>query len=129
MYIHENKPNISNYQIYTVNILSSTRPVERYSGTSATFSPFYWHVPTIQEDYMAENRGNFANDRERASQAGQKGGQSTQGGSGSRQGTQSSGKTGQQTGGQHSGGNFANDPQRASEAGRKGGEHSGGGHR
>jgi general stress protein YciG len=77
-------------------------------------------------DFMFEQSGH---DRERTSQAGQKGGQSTHGGSGSRQGTQSSDKTGQQMGGQHSGGNFANDPQRASEAGRKGGEHSGGGHR
>lgn len=42
--------------------------------------------------------GNFAEDRERASEAGQKGGQ-------------------------QSGGNFKNDPQRASEAGREGGRH------
>ena len=48
---------------------------------------------------MANHRGgsgNFAQDRERASEAGRKGGQS-------------------------SGGNFKNDPQRASEAGKKGG--------
>lgn len=45
------------------------------------------------------NPGNFANDREKASEAGRKGGQS-------------------------SGGNFANDPQRASEAGRVGGQKS-----
>jgi general stress protein YciG len=48
---------------------------------------------------MAEHRGgsgNFAEDREKASEAGRKGGQ-------------------------HSGGNFKNDPQRASEAGKKGG--------
>ncbi|MDV5553799.1 general stress protein [Enterobacter hormaechei] len=47
---------------------------------------------------MANHRGgsgNFAEDRERASEAGRKGGQS-------------------------SGGNFKNDPQRASEAGKKG---------
>lgn len=55
---------------------------------------------------MAEHRGgsgNFAEDREKASEAGRKGGQ-------------------------HSGGNFKNDPERASEAGKKGGEnsHSGG---
>jgi len=50
------------------------------------------------------NKGNFANDPERAAKAGQKGGQM-------------------------SGGNFKNDPQRASEAGRKGGEHSHGGGR
>ena len=43
--------------------------------------------------------GNFAEDRERASEAGRKGGQ-------------------------HSGGNFKNDPQRASEAGKKGGKNS-----
>ena len=48
---------------------------------------------------MAEHRGgsgNFAEDREKASEAGRKGGQ-------------------------HSGGNFKNDPERASEAGKKGG--------
>lgn len=45
------------------------------------------------------NPGNFANDRERASRAGQKGGR-------------------------NSGGNFANDRARASEVGRKGGRNS-----
>ncbi|ELZ8933353.1 general stress protein [Cronobacter dublinensis] len=56
---------------------------------------------------MTQHRGgsgNFAEDRQRASEAGQKGGQ-------------------------HSGGNFKNDPDRASEAGRKGGENSHGGGR
>lgn len=48
------------------------------------------------------NPGNFANDREKASEAGRKGGQ-------------------------NSGGNFANDREKASEAGRKGGQHSHGG--
>ncbi|UQY35759.1 general stress protein [Pseudomonas fulva] len=48
------------------------------------------------------NSGNFANDREKASEAGKKGGQS-------------------------SGGNFANDREKASEAGRKGGSNSHGG--
>ncbi|HFG9914453.1 TPA: general stress protein [Salmonella enterica subsp. enterica serovar Warragul] len=51
---------------------------------------------------MANHRGgsgNFAEDRERASEACRKGGQ-------------------------HSGGNFKNDPQRASEAGKKGGKSS-----
>ncbi|ECQ1363910.1 general stress protein [Salmonella enterica] len=51
---------------------------------------------------MANHRGgsgNFAEDRERASEAGRKGGQ-------------------------HSGGNFKNDPQRASEAGKKGSKSS-----
>lgn len=45
------------------------------------------------------NPGNFANDPEKACEAGKKGGQA-------------------------SGGNFANDPEKASEAGKKGGEHS-----
>ena len=56
---------------------------------------------------MANHRcgsGNFAEDRERASEAGRKGGQ-------------------------HSGGNFKNDPQRASEAGKKGGKNSHGGNK
>ena len=56
---------------------------------------------------MAEHRGgggNFAEDRDKASEAGRKGGQ-------------------------HSGGNFKNDPQRASEAGKKGGQNSHGGGR
>lgn len=57
---------------------------------------------TGQQGGTAQNNpGNFANDREKASEAGQKGGQV-------------------------SGGNFANDPQRASEAGQKGGQMSGG---
>lgn len=51
---------------------------------------------------MAEHRGgsgNFAEDREKASEAGRKGGQ-------------------------QGGGNFKNDPERASEAGKKGGQNS-----
>jgi general stress protein YciG len=78
----------------------------------------------MEEDMADQNKGNFANDRQRASEAGQKGGQASPGGMENRQSSQSSGKTGQQ-----SGGNFANDPSRATEAGRKGGEHSGGGKR
>lgn len=53
---------------------------------------------------MTQHRGgsgNFAEDRQRASEAGQKGGQ-------------------------HSSGNFKNDPERAAEAGHKGGQQSGG---
>jgi general stress protein YciG len=55
--------------------------------------------------------GNFANDPQRASDAGKKGGQHSHGSQ------QQSGNPQQQ------GGNFADDPQRASEAGRKGGQH------
>ena len=54
---------------------------------------------------MTQHRGgsgNFAEDKQRASDAGKKGGQ-------------------------NSGGNFKNDPQKASEAGKKGGKSSGGG--
>lgn len=56
---------------------------------------------------MAEHRGgsgNFAENSEKASEAGKKGGH-------------------------NSGGNFANDREKASEAGKKGGEHSHGGAR
>ena len=56
---------------------------------------------------MANHRGgsgNYAENRERAAEAGRKGGQA-------------------------SGGNFKNDPQRASEAGKKGGKNSHGGNR
>jgi len=56
---------------------------------------------------MTEHRGgsgNFAENPEKASEAGKKGGQ-------------------------NSGGNFANDHEKASEAGKKGGEHSHGGGR
>lgn len=52
----------------------------------------------------SSNPGNFANDREKASEAGKKGGS-------------------------RSGGNFANDRERAAEAGRKGGQNSHGGGR
>jgi len=50
------------------------------------------------------NPGNFANDRQRAAEAGRKGGQNQ-------------GKA-------NNPGNFANDRERASQAGRKGGQHS-----
>jgi hypothetical protein len=56
----------------------------------------------MAEQRHTGNPGNFAEDREKASRAGQ-------------------------VGGQHSSGNFANDRERAAEAGRKGGEHSHGG--
>lgn len=48
----------------------------------------------------SSNPGNFANNREKAAEAGRKGGKI-------------------------SGGNFANDRQKAADAGRKGGQHSG----
>jgi general stress protein YciG len=76
--------------------------------------------------------GNFANDREKASEAGKKGGESRGGsqqsssGGGSQQG--GSGGSSQGGGSQRGGsGNFANDREKASEAGKKGGEHSHGG--
>lgn len=57
-----------------------------------------------------QNPGNFSNDRQKAAEAGKKGGQAK--------------------GGQASGGNnFANDRQKASDAGKKGGKSSGGGGR
>ncbi len=55
--------------------------------------------------------GNFADDPQRASEAGKKGGQMSQGGGGK----------------ESNPGNFANDREKASEAGRKGGQNSHGG--
>jgi uncharacterized protein len=52
--------------------------------------------------------GNFANNRERAAEAGRKGGENSRGGGGAG----------------HNPGNFAHDRERASQAGRKGGEQS-----
>jgi general stress protein YciG len=89
--------------------------------------------------------GNFANDPERAAEAGRKGGQSVpaeersfskdhelaaeagrKGGEHSHGGHTSGSQQGHQAHGGHQGGpgNFAEDRERASEAGRKGGEHS-----
>jgi general stress protein YciG len=89
--------------------------------------------PLSRSDIMANESsnqrggsGNFADDPERASEAGRKGGQQSHQGSGQSEKSQQGGSdsSGQQRGGS---GNFANDPERASEAGRKGGEHSKGG--
>jgi general stress protein YciG len=57
--------------------------------------------------------GNFSGDREKAAEAGKKGGQHSQAGS------DSTSKDG----------NFATDREKASEAGKKGGEHSHGGNK
>jgi general stress protein YciG len=54
------------------------------------------------------NPGNFAQDREKASEAGRKGGEHSHGGGGA----------------ENNPGNFAQDRERAAEAGRKGGQHS-----
>jgi general stress protein YciG len=77
--------------------------------------------------------GNFANDPERASEAGKKGGEQSHGGGSQQSGSQSGGSSQQggsqsETGGSRGGsGNFANDPEKASEAGKKGGQQSHGG--
>lgn len=63
------------------------------------------------------NPGNFANDRDKASEAGKKGGQA------------SGGTSSQTSQGSGHGGNFANDHEKASEAGKKGGQHSHGGNK
>ncbi|MBS7538398.1 con-10 family general stress protein [Ancylobacter lacus] len=63
--------------------------------------------------------GNVAEDRERASEAGRKGGQHAHG---SHQQNQAGGDHRQQ-GGSGNPGNAANDPERVSEAGRKSGQH------
>jgi general stress protein YciG len=75
----------------------------------------------MEDSVMTSNKrggsGNFANDRERASEAGRKGGHMSHGG----QQSQGGAKSGQM------GGNFAQDKEKASEAGRKGGQSGHGG--
>lgn len=63
--------------------------------------------------------GNFANDRERASEAGRKGGEHSHG---SQQHSQSAGEGHQQGGQRDNSGNVANDKERARNAGQKGGQ-------
>jgi uncharacterized protein len=81
-----------------------------------------------QSEGQRGGSGNFANDPQKASEPGKKGGehshsrsqQQSGSDSGSQRGTQNEGGASQRGGP----GNFANDPQKASEAGKKGGEHS-----
>lgn len=68
---------------------------------------------------MPDEKRSFSQDRELASEAGRRGGESSGGG---QQQASDSGR-GQQGGGERGGkGNFADDRERASEAGRKGGQ-------
>jgi hypothetical protein len=67
-------------------------------------------MATQNEGGQRGGGGNFANDRQKASEAGKKGGQHSHGASENQGGGSS--------------GSFADDPQKASEAGKKGGEHS-----
>ncbi len=60
--------------------------------------------------------GNFAQDREKAVEAGHKGGQHSGG-------SHQASKDGEHDAGQGNKGNFAQDREKASEAGRKGGSH------
>jgi general stress protein YciG len=70
--------------------------------------------------------GNFANDPQRASEAGKKGGSHSH--SGASQQDQSA-ASGESKSSRQGGSNFSNDHEKASESGKKGGEHSHGGHK
>jgi general stress protein YciG len=74
----------------------------------------------IQSQGGQASGGNFANDPQKASEAGEKGGRSAQQSGNAHELTSEE----RSEGGSNSGGNFANDPQRASEAGMKGGSNS-----
>jgi general stress protein YciG len=76
-----------------------------------------------QNEQHRGGSGNFAEDRDKAREAGRKGGEHSHQQSQSGSGTRQQGE--HEKGGQHRGGsgNFAEDPQRASDAGRKGGQH------
>jgi general stress protein YciG len=87
---------------------------------------FYIRLGNTTELYMAnEQRGgsaNFANDPERASEAGKKGGEHSHGGQHGQEGGSPKQQGGSSPGQQGGAGNFANDREKASEAGRKGGQ-------
>ena len=70
-----------------------------------------------QSQGQQNNPANFANDSQKASQAGEKGGTAAHQSGHAHELTEEE----RSRGGSNSGGNFANDPQRASDAGRKGG--------
>jgi general stress protein YciG len=72
------------------------------------------------------NPGNFANDREKAREAGHTGGthQGKENNPGNFANDREKASEAGRAGGHASGGNFANDREKASEAGQKGGQHS-----
>jgi uncharacterized protein len=80
-------------------------------------------VKVMANDKQSESQrggsGNFANDPQRASEAGKKGGEHSR--AGSRQQGETQNESGESRGGS---GNFADDREKASEAGKKGGAHS-----
>src|SRR5690606_38358135 len=90
------------------NSLCKSRELTRNRALTSCEHPRCSHyILNTRTSKMAQHqggKGNFAEDPQRASEAGKKGGQA-------------------------SGGNFKNDPQRASEAGKKGGQASHGGGR
>merc|ERR1712110_1385795 len=85
-------------------------------GRRSQASPSNWS--NLMSNDKSGNPGNFSNDREKASEAGQKGGQGSGGNSANDR--ERSSDTGQKGGQKNSGGNFANDREKASEAGQKG---------
>jgi general stress protein YciG len=104
-------------------------PAPRRFRSSIASSTALANTPT-KEATLANtgsgNPGNFANDRDKASEAGKTGGSSSGGTHGTSHST-GGGSTGGSGSGSGSQGNFANDREKASEAGKKGGEHSHGG--
>jgi len=93
---------------------------------ASNFAGFDTQVKAMANDKESESQrggsGNFANDPQRASEAGKKGGEHSR--EGSRQQGESQNESGESRGGS---GNFANDREKASEAGKQGGAHSHGG--
>jgi general stress protein YciG len=86
---------------------------------------FEEHLMTNESKSHSGESGNFASDRNKASEAGRKGGE--KGGQQSHHGQSKKSPQGgsEESARQHvRSGNFANNPDKASEAGRKGGEHS-----
>jgi general stress protein YciG len=80
---------------------------QRHTGNPGNFAEDREKASRAGQIGGQHSSGNFANDRERAAEAGRKGGENSHGGGGA----------------EHNRGNFAHDRERAAEAGRKGGQH------
>jgi general stress protein YciG len=100
-------------------ILPNERPRRFHKTTTTKATVDRCTTVANKENRMANEQrggsGNFANDPQRASEAGKKGGERSHGG----QQQQGGSSQDQQSGNP---GNFANDREKASEAGRKGGQ-------
>jgi uncharacterized protein len=106
--------------------------MRQHAAAAKHFSKSVLVEERLMGNQSSNQRGgsrNFANDPEKAREAGRKGGQHSHHGTSDQSGDKSQRGGSESSGGEQRGGSgsFANDPEKASKAGRKGGEHSHGG--